>query len=100
MGLVAIVLFTIVEIRRQRAGKFFLFDFSLWGFRAFRYGNLAGTIVSLGEFGLLFALPLFLQGVIGYSAFETGLAFLAVAAADYALAAYRHEKSMRMSRSR
>jgi MFS family permease len=51
VGLVAIVLFTIVEIRRQRAGQFFLFDFSLWGFRAFRYGNLAGTIVSLGEFG-------------------------------------------------
>ena len=86
VGVVAILLFTIIEIRRQRAGKFFLFDFSLWGFRAFRYGNLAGTIVSLGEFGLLFALPLFLQGVIGYSAFETGLAFLALALGSFAAA--------------
>ena len=34
---------------------------TLWRYPAFRYGNLAGTIVSLGEFGLLFALPLFLQ---------------------------------------
>ena len=82
-GLAAILLFAVVEIRRQRAGRFFLFDFSLWGFRAFRFGNLAGTIVSLGEFGLLFALPLFLQGVIGYSAFETGLVFLALALGSF-----------------
>ena len=61
------------------AGSFYLFDFTLWRYRGFRYGNLAGTIVSLGEFGLLFALPLFLQAVIGYSAFETGLVFLALA---------------------
>ncbi|MFN8630549.1 MAG: MFS transporter [Chloroflexota bacterium] len=82
-GLVALVLFIIVEHRRSRAGKFFLFDVDLWTFPAFRYGNLAGTIVSLGEFGLLFALPLFLQGVIGYSAFETGLVFLALAVGSF-----------------
>ena len=69
----------VVEGRRSRAGKFFLFDVELWRYPAFRYGNLAGTIVSLGEFGLLFALPLFLQAVVGYSAFETGLVFLSLA---------------------
>ena len=78
-GVVALIVFFIVEQRRSRAGKFFLFDVDLWRFPAFRYGNLAGTIVALGEFGLLFALPLFLQGVIGYSAFETGLVFLSLA---------------------
>ena len=78
-GLVALVLFFVVEGRRSRAGKFFLFDVELWRYKAFRYGNLAGSIVSLGEFGLLFALPLFLQAVVGYSAFETGLVFLALA---------------------
>ncbi len=79
LGIVSLILFSVVEVRRQRAGKFFLFDFSLWTYRAFRFGNLAGTIVSLGEFGLLFALPLFLQAVIGYSAFETGVVFLSLA---------------------
>ena len=79
LGLVALVLFILVEHRRSVTGKFFLFDVDLWRYPGFRYGNLAGTIVSLGEFGLLFALPLFLQGVIGYSAFETGLVFLALA---------------------
>jgi EmrB/QacA subfamily drug resistance transporter len=83
IGLVALVLFIVVEHRRSRAGKFFLFDVDLWLYPAFRYGNLAGTIVSLGEFGLLFALPLFLQGVIGYSAFETGLVFLSLAIGSF-----------------
>jgi EmrB/QacA subfamily drug resistance transporter len=78
-GLAALALFAWVERARERAGKFFLFDFELWSYRGFRYGNLAGTIVSLGEFGLLFALPLFLQAVLGYSAFETGLVFLSLA---------------------
>ncbi len=79
LGLVCLVAFAIVEARRRALGKFYLFDFTLWRYRGFRYGNLAGTIVSLGEFGLLFALPLFLQGVLGYSAFETGAVFLSLA---------------------
>ena len=78
-GTAALVAFAQVETRRRSRGQFYLFDFSLWRYRGFRFGNLAGTIVSLGEFGLLFALPLFLQAVIGYSAFETGLVFLALA---------------------
>ncbi len=78
-GSLALVAFAVVETRRRSRGQFYLFDFTLWRYRGFRYGNLAGTIVSLGEFGLLFALPLFLQAVIGYSAFETGLVFLALA---------------------
>jgi EmrB/QacA subfamily drug resistance transporter len=82
-GLLALALFLVVEGRRSRAGKFFLFDVSLWLYPAFRYGNLAGTIVSLGEFGLLFALPLYLQAVTGYSAFETGLVFLALAVGSF-----------------
>jgi EmrB/QacA subfamily drug resistance transporter len=78
-GILALGLFAWVELRRERAGKFFLFDFDLWRYPAFRYGNLAGTIVSLGEFGLLFVLPLFLQAALGLSAFETGLIFLSLA---------------------
>ncbi len=82
-GAILLPLFLVVEYLRSRAGKFFLFDVTLWSFRAFRYGNLAGTIVSLGEFGLLFVLPLFLQAVIGYNAFETGLVFLSLALGSF-----------------
>ena len=78
-GMLALALFAWVETRRMRAGKFYLVDFGLWRYRAFRYGNFAGTIVSLGEFGLLFVLPLFLQAVLQLTAFETGLVFLSLA---------------------
>ena len=40
-GVLALVIFAIVETRRRNAGKFFLFDFTLWRYRGFRYGNLA-----------------------------------------------------------
>lgn len=79
VAVAALAAFVVVETRRKRAGSFYLFDFDLWRVPTFRYGNLAGTIVSLGEFGLLFVLPLFLQGVLGLTAFQTGLVFLSLA---------------------
>jgi EmrB/QacA subfamily drug resistance transporter len=82
-GLLALVVFYFVETRREREGRFFLFDFELWRYPAFRFGNLAGSIVSLGEFGLLFVLPLFLQAVLGLSAFDTGLVFLSLAVGSF-----------------
>jgi EmrB/QacA subfamily drug resistance transporter len=85
-GILALLLFSWVEIRRERAGKFYLFDFGLWRYPSFRYGNLAGTIVSLGEFGLLFVIPLFLQAVLGFSAFDTGLLLMSLAAGAFVAA--------------
>jgi MFS family permease len=79
LGIASLAAFAVIEVRRQRTGRFILFDFSLWANPSFRFGNLTATIVALGEFGLLFALPLFLQAVLGYTAFETGLVFLALA---------------------
>jgi EmrB/QacA subfamily drug resistance transporter len=83
LGIAALVLFAFVELRRRRQGKFYLFDFTMWRYPAFRYGNLAGTIVSLGEFGLLFVLPLFLQAVLGLSAFETGGLLISLAVGSF-----------------
>jgi len=86
LGIVSLVAFAVIELRRQRAGKFILFDFTLWSNPSFRFGNMTATIVALGEFGLLFALPLFLQGVLGYSAFDTGLVFLSLAVGSFVAA--------------
>ncbi len=82
-GALALVIFAVVELRRRKAGKFYLFDFTMWRYPGFRYGNLAGTIVSLGEFGLLFILPLFLQAVLGLSAFETGALLISLAVGSF-----------------
>jgi EmrB/QacA subfamily drug resistance transporter len=74
-----IVSFIVLERRRAAAGRSVLLDLSLFRVPSFRYGSLTGAIVSLGEFGLLFALPLFLQSVYGYDALETGFVLLGLA---------------------
>ncbi len=56
-----------------------LVDVALFRVRSFSAGNVAALIVALGEFGLVFTIPLFLQGVLGLTALEAG-ATLAVTA--------------------
>jgi len=79
LGALALVVFVFVELRRLRAGKVVVVNLRLFRIRSFGAGNFVALIVSLGEFGLLFALPLFLQAVRGYSALETGVILLALA---------------------
>jgi EmrB/QacA subfamily drug resistance transporter len=83
LGLAALAVFLTQQVRRNRAGRPALLDLSLFGIRSFRNGILAAAIVSLGEFGLLFALPLWFQNVLGYSAFDTGLALLPLAVGSF-----------------
>src|SRR5699024_3398616 len=78
-GALLLVAFVIVERRRAAAGRVVLVDLSLLGIRTFRYGALAAMVVALGEFGLLFALPLLLEGALGYSALGTGILMLCLA---------------------
>ena len=83
LGLLLLTTFVAVEGAKARAGKPALLALSLLRIRSFRYGAIAALIVALGEFGMLFALPLFLQGALGYSALETGLLILALAVGTF-----------------
>ena len=83
LGAFSLVLFALYERTRLRAKKTVLIDFTLFDIPTFRYGNIAGSIVSLGEFGVLFAIPLFLAAVQQYSAFETGLCFVPLALGSF-----------------
>jgi EmrB/QacA subfamily drug resistance transporter len=71
-GALLVVAFVVVERRRVRTGKVALVDLGLLKIRSFRFGIVAALIVALGEFGLLFTLPLLLQGALGYTALGTG----------------------------
>jgi EmrB/QacA subfamily drug resistance transporter len=82
-GVVALVAFVLVERRRARQGRPVLVDFALFRIPSFRYGNVAVLIVGLGELGLVFVIPLFLQSVLGLSAFDTGLVLAALAAGAF-----------------
>lgn len=85
LGIAAVLLpvFVLYEWRRVSRDQPVLLDLRLFRYGTFRWGNLAAFIVSLGEFGIVFVLPLYLQGVLGYTAFETGLVLLAVASGAF-----------------
>jgi EmrB/QacA subfamily drug resistance transporter len=83
LGFAALVIFVVVEAKRNRAGRVAMLDLSLFSIPSFRNGNLAAAIVSLGEFGILFALPLWFQNVLGYTAFQTGLVLVALASGSF-----------------
>lgn len=83
LALLALVGFVVVERGRQRAGHVVVLDLSLFGIASFRNGNIAAAIISLGEFGLLFLLPLYLQNILGLSATGTGLVLLALAIGSF-----------------
>lgn len=80
-GLVALIM---VERRRNRLDLPSMIDLSLFAIPSFRNGNLAAAIVSLGEFGIIFSLPLWFQNVAGFTAFQTGLALLPLAVGSFA----------------
>jgi len=80
LSALALAIFTIRELRKEARGdRSGIFGFRLFRYPGYRYGNLTALILSLGEFGLLFVIPLFLQGMLGLSAFDTGLTLLPLA---------------------
>lgn len=51
-------------------------DLRVFRFPAFAFGNVVGIVTGFGLFGLTLVLPLFLQIVLGFDAWQTGLAVL------------------------
>lgn len=83
IALAALVAFLLWCRARARAGKPALLELSLFGITSFRNGNLVAMLVSLGEFGLILSLPLWMQGVLGYDALHAGYALVALAAGSF-----------------
>ncbi|MFC8583012.1 DHA2 family efflux MFS transporter permease subunit [Streptomyces sp. NPDC057217] len=83
----AVALFAFVrrQIALSRAGEGsrVLMDVSLFSIPSFRSGNIATTIIGIGEFGIVAVLPLWLQFTLGYSALQAGLALVPVAIGSF-----------------
>ncbi|GAC1595396.1 MAG: MFS transporter [Acidimicrobiales bacterium] len=62
-----------VERSKERSGLDPLFEFGQLRHKGFRYGLLTTTILALGQLGLIFALPIFLQDAKHLSAERNGL---------------------------
>ena len=79
----ALICFVLLERARTAAGKGVILDLSLFAIPSFANGNVTALIVSFGEFGLILSLPLWFQNVLGYSAFQAGLALLPLALGSF-----------------
>lgn len=73
------ILFVLWEQRRQRRNQAVLLDVNLFKIPSFRNGSVAALIISMGEFGLIFAIPLWLQNVLGLTPIDSGLVLLFLA---------------------
>ncbi len=76
ISFISFVAFVLWERARARAGKNVLLDLNLFRIASFRNGSIAALIISMGEFGILFAIPLWLQNVLELSPISSGLVLL------------------------
>ncbi len=83
IGVVVLVIFVVVERVRGAAGKPTLVDLTLFSIPSFSSGSLAVLVVALGEFGILFLLPLYLQVGRGLSPLQAQLVVLPTALGSF-----------------
>lgn len=80
-GIISLLFFGITEYRIEKQGGSPLLKLSMFTSRGFSFGMLALGIAMLGQFGMFLILPIFLQNVLGFDAFMTGIVFLPVSLA-------------------
>ena len=76
ISVLSFALFVLYENARVKAGKSVLLDIAVFKIASFRNGSIAALIISMGEFGVLFAIPLWLQNVLGLTPISSGLVLL------------------------
>lgn len=84
LALVAGIVFVWWETMRARNNQGVLLDLNLFKIASFRNGSVAALIISMGEFGLIFAIPLWLQNVVGMTPIGAGLVLLWLAGGAFA----------------
>src|SRR5438132_2323045 len=65
--------FVWLELAESRAGREPLFELSHFRFKTYRYGLITSMVVAMGQLGLSFVLPVFLQDAKHLSAARNGL---------------------------
>ncbi|MFC5369350.1 DHA2 family efflux MFS transporter permease subunit [Arcanobacterium bovis] len=79
VGIVSIAVFLLWETRQTRLDRSALLNVSLFKFTSFSTGNIAAAMISIGEFVLVFVIPLFLVSVLHLDALESGWVLAAMA---------------------
>lgn len=88
---VALTLFILWERHRQRVRRSALLDLDLFRLPTFSWGNLTAAMVAVGEFAIIFVLPLYLINALGMDVMGAGLVLAAMAiGAFFSGASARH----------
>lgn len=91
VGAALLMGFGLVQLWRMRSGRGVILDLSLFAIPTFAWGNLAAAMVAVGEFALVFVMPLFLIDVTGLDVMGAGWVLAAMAVgAFFSGAAARH----------
>ena len=78
-GLVFLAVFVAREARRARRSRSAILDLSLFALPTFAWGNVTAMAVAVGEFALVFALPLYLVNALGLTVLQAGLVLAGMA---------------------
>lgn len=79
LGVALTIGFVWLEASRLRQGRGVLLDLRLFAIPTFAWGNVAAAMVSVGEFALVFAMPLFLINVSNLDVMSAGWVLAAMA---------------------
>lgn len=96
IGALCLVLFVVWERHRVRIGRSAILDLRLFSVPTFTWGNLTALCVAIGEFGLLFVLPLFLVNVLNLSTMQAGFVLAALAAGAFGSGAVARHLAARL----
>ncbi|GAA1690924.1 DHA2 family efflux MFS transporter permease subunit [Microbacterium sediminicola] len=88
---VALFLFVIWERHREKVRRSALLDLNLFRLATFSWGNVTAAAVAVGEFAIIFVLPLYLVNALGLDVMGAGLVLAAMAiGAFFSGASARH----------
>ncbi len=76
LGLIFIFIFVYWENFVKSKNKLPLVNFNIFKDKVFFSGIITNAVITLGQAGIIFAVPIFYQTVLGLSAFETGVGLL------------------------
>lgn len=79
LGALLLVGFAAVQAWRLRSGRTVILDLRMFEIPTFAWGNVAAAMVAVGEFALVFVMPLFLINVAGLSVMGAGWVLAAMA---------------------
>lgn len=95
-GAALIVAFVFWERHRARVDRSALLDLTLFAYPTFTWGNLTAATVAVGEFALVFVLPLYLVNVLALSVLQAGFVLATMALGAFVAGAQARHLSARL----